>query len=240
MGAENAATTDSLEDGASNLAADEKQACGQPSSYNGHGLQPPSQSSGLSILHRRRSWSHLRAPSPFRRSSKLTSSAASPSPQSTPQPKTYGAILPLIRFFSAVVLCRRSSHQASSRVCPAVVFKVFVEYERIKWEYLDSCTQSENAALLPEQHGQALTSLTPGIPIIDLIDHPKDVVELHFTKTASSDDKNADTAPRIHSYVNHKVAMQLSFSVKKTKFYHKQQKTTSTSNDPDSNEPPAK
>ncbi|KAG3029628.1 hypothetical protein PC121_g11303 [Phytophthora cactorum] len=55
---------------------------------------------------------------------------------------------------------------------------------------------------LPEHQAQSQTSLTPSTPLIDLIDHPEDVAELQAPKTYSPEDKQTDSAPGIHSYVN--------------------------------------
>ncbi|KAG3252729.1 hypothetical protein PI124_g2648 [Phytophthora idaei] len=64
---------------------------------------------------------------------------------------------------------------------------------------------SPTAALLnqlPEHQAQSQTSLTPATPLIDLIDHPEDVPDLQVPKNCSPEDKQTDSAPGIHNYVN--------------------------------------
>ncbi|KAG2888138.1 hypothetical protein PC116_g6588 [Phytophthora cactorum] len=64
---------------------------------------------------------------------------------------------------------------------------------------------SPTAALLnqlPEHQAQSQTSLTPATPLIDLINHPEDVPDLQAPKHCSPEDKQSDSAPGIHSYVN--------------------------------------
>ncbi|KAG2885285.1 hypothetical protein PC116_g26575 [Phytophthora cactorum] len=64
---------------------------------------------------------------------------------------------------------------------------------------------SPTAALLnqlPVHQAQSQTSLTPATPLIDLIDHPEDVPDLQAPKNGSPEDKQTDSSPGIHSYVN--------------------------------------
>ncbi|KAG3120474.1 hypothetical protein PI125_g1115 [Phytophthora idaei] len=64
---------------------------------------------------------------------------------------------------------------------------------------------SATAALLnqlPEHQAQSQTSLTPATPLFDLIDHPVDVPDRQVPKYCSPEDKQTDSAPGIHNYVN--------------------------------------
>ncbi|KAG3097248.1 hypothetical protein PI125_g15747 [Phytophthora idaei] len=63
---------------------------------------------------------------------------------------------------------------------------------------------SPTAALLnqlPEHQAQS-PPLTPSTPLIDLIDHPEDVPDLRVPKNCPPEDKQTDSAPGIHNYVN--------------------------------------
>ncbi|KAG3174033.1 hypothetical protein PC128_g18166 [Phytophthora cactorum] len=55
---------------------------------------------------------------------------------------------------------------------------------------------------LPEHQAQSQTSLTPATPLIILTDHPEDVPDLQVPKNRSPEDKQTDSAPGIHNYVN--------------------------------------
>ncbi|KAG3201382.1 hypothetical protein PC128_g3963 [Phytophthora cactorum] len=64
---------------------------------------------------------------------------------------------------------------------------------------------SPTAALLnqlPEHQAQSQTSLTPATPLINLTDHPEDVPDLQVPINRSPEDKQTDSAPGIHNYVN--------------------------------------
>ena len=56
---------------------------------------------------------------------------------------------------------------------------------------------------LPEQLAVSQSTLAPATSLIDVLDHPEDVVSLQDTSSDSTKKENSpDTAPGVHSYVN--------------------------------------